>query len=53
MKEVLLVCGLVLIFMIFMYIHLVESYKDRVAYLEEELKDYKKFIWELLKGGVE
>jgi hypothetical protein len=53
MKEVLFVCGLVLIFMIFMYIHLIESYKERVAYLEEELKDYQDFILSFLNGSGE
>ena len=51
MKELLCFCGLVLIFMTFMYIHLIDSYKSRIAYLQEEVKDYQDFILSLLKGG--
>lgn len=53
MKELLCFCGLVLIFMMFIYFQLIESYKSRIAYLQEEVKDYQDFILNLLKGGVE
>jgi hypothetical protein len=50
MTELMVVLVLLLFFMMLMFNHIIAIHKDRVAFLEEEVKDYQDFILNLLKG---
>lgn len=51
MTELMVLLVFLFIFMAVIYGHLIDSYKSRIEYLQEEIKDYQEFILNLLKGG--